>query len=366
MKITGIQAFPVTYTVRNGGFRLSGGRRFTHFKSVIIRIDTDTGLSGWGEHASSAQYMVAHHESALAVLAEIAPALIGLDPRQNRVIHAAMERTVRGHAYARTAIDIACWDLAGKDAGVPVAVLLGGIHQPDYPRHKMVIMDTPEKMRDGARAIAAAGFRTLQVKVGNDWREDVERVEACLETAPLFDRIVVDANGNYSPGDALHLINATRQLNYVIEQPCRTLEDNLSLRRRIERPMVLDESLDSLEMVFRAHAADGFDQAMLKLSRFGGIGPTAFVRDLCTAWNRPVTMEDMSGGGIVAAAAAHLAASTPAGILAAGSYVTDYVEETNILGSWPQDGQGHLPSDQPGLGIVVDEAAIGSPVWSVQ
>ena len=365
MKITGLTAFATRYTVRNGGFRLSGGRRFTGFPSVVLRIDTDAGISGWGEHASSSQYMVALHEGALAVLKEIGPALIGADPRQISVIHRIMDAAVMGHAYAKTAVDVACWDIAGKAAGVPVAVLLGGIHQAEFPMLKMAIMDTPEAMAANCRALATQGFRTVQVKIGNDWREDVARIEACMETAPLFDRVIVDANANYLPHEALHLLNATEDLDFIVEQPCRELPDNLSVRRRTSRPFVLDESLDGVQAVFRAREADGFDLAMLKLSRFGGIAPLAFVRDCCVAWGRPVTIEDMSGGGIIAAAAAHLAASTPAKCLVAGSFTTAYVEETNILGDWPNGAIGRLPSDGPGLGVTVDEAALGAPVFSI-
>lgn len=365
MKITGLTAFATSYTVRNGGFRLSGGRRFTAFPSVVLRIDTDEGISGWGEHASSPQYMVALHSGAIGALKEMAPSLIGVDPRQIAVVHETMNRALKGHQYAKTAVDIACWDIAGKAAGVPVAILLGGIHQSEFAMLKMAIMDEPEAMAASCRSLAAEGFRTVQIKIGNDWRQDVERIEACMETAPLFDRVIVDANANYLPHEALHLINATRDLDFIIEQPCRELADNLSVRRRTSRPFVLDESLDGIDSVFRAHEADGFDLAMLKLSRFGGIAPLAFARDCCVAWGRPVTIEDMSGGGIIAAASAHLAASTPARYLVAGSFSCTYVEETNILGDWPRGSEGRLPSDGPGLGITVDEAALGAPIFSI-
>jgi len=366
MKIVGLEVFGVTYTVRNGGFKLAGGRRFTEFRSAVVRLDTDEGISGWGEHASSPHYMVALHEGALASLRQIGPSLIGLDPRQLSVVHETMNRALKGHQYAKTAVDIACWDLAGKAAGAPVATLLGGIHQAEFPMLKMVVMDQPEVMRDGAHALAEQGFRTIQVKIGNDWREDVRRIEACLDHAPRFERVIVDANANYHPHEALHLLNATRDLNFIIEQPCRELEDNLSVRRRTARPFVLDESLDGLTSVFRAHAVDGFDLAMLKLSRFGGIAPLALARDCCVAWGRPVTIEDMSGGGIIAAASAHLAASTPARFLVAGSFVTAYVEETYIEGDWPRGAQGSLPSSAPGLGITVDHKALGAPLFSIR
>ena len=365
MKIVGIEVFGVTYTVRDGGFKLAGGRRFTEFQSAVVRVDTDEGISGWGEHASSPQYMVALHAGALGALKQIGPSLIGVDPRQIAVVHETMDHALKGHRYAKTAIDVACWDIAGKAAGVPVATLLGGIHQAEFPMLKMAVMGEPAEMRERCLALAREGFRVVQIKIGNDWREDIGRIAACLETAHLFDRIIVDANANYHPHEALHLINATRDLNYILEQPCRDLDDNLSVRRRTSRPFVLDESLDGLPSVFRAHAADGFDLAMLKLSRFGGIRPLALARDCCVAWGRPVTIEDMAGGGLIAAASAHLAASTPARYLVAGSFVTAYVEQTFIEEPWPRGAHGGLPSNRPGLGVTVDEKALGAPLFSI-
>lgn len=365
MKITRLTGYSVKYTVRNGGFRLSGGRTFSGFPSIILRIDTDEGISGWGEHASSAQYMVALHSSAIGVIQELGPALIGADPRQIKVIHRLMDRAVKGHQYAKNAVDIACWDIAGKAAGLPLADLLGGIQQREFPMLKMAVMDEPEVMAASCRELAAEGFRTIQIKIGNDWRSDVKRIEACLEVSPHVDRLIVDANANFLPHEALSLLNAVGQREFIIEQPCQTLDDNLSVRRRTSQPMVLDESLDSLEATFRAHASDGFDLAMLKLSRFGGILPLSLARDCCIAWNRPVTIEDMAGGGIIAAASAHLAASTPPEFLVGGSFCTAYVEETFIKGDWPSGSMGCLPSQAPGLGIEVDTSLLGEPVLNI-
>ena len=182
----------------------------------------------------------------------------------------------------------------------------------------------------------------------------------------MLDRIIVDANASYLPHEALSLLNAVGARDFIIEQPCGTLEDNLSVRRRISQPMTLDESLDSIDAVFRAYAADGFDLAMLKLSRFGGILPVSLVRDCCVAWNRPVTIEDMAGGGNNATASAHLAASTPAGNLVAGSFCTAYVDETYIKGDWPAGAAGRLPSANPGLGVEVDVTALGQPIFTIE
>ena len=328
-----------------------------------MRVVANNGLEGWGEHVSAPQYMVALQGGALAALDLLVPSIIDVDIRHNHVVHAAMNRVLKGHAYAKTALDIALWDLTSKSSGVSLAVSLGGIFQTEFGLMKMIVSDDPLSMKKACQEASIDGHRILQIKIGQNWHEDIDRIESCMELSAKFDRIIFDANGGYSVSDALMVLNATRHLNFVIEQPCLTLEDNISLRKRVDKAFVLDESLDSIDSLLTAYRANAFDMAMLKFSRFGGVGPTAFARDLCQQWGVPVTMEDISGGGVVTAAAAHLAASTPKHILNAGSFTTQYVEETYIKGSWPNNTYGSLPPDTTGLGVQVDKNQLPPPIF---
>lgn len=365
MKITRIRVYSVNYTPKGGDFELSGGRRFHGFQSAIVRIDTDEGVTGWGEHGSAPTYMVALHKGALAALELIAPSLIGLDPRGLAIIHDRMDMALQGHSYAKTAIDIACWDIAARAANVPLAVMLGGIYRTEFPIIDVVHLSEPEHMREEADRLFEEGFKTVQVKVGSKWQDDVMRIRTTWETAHRFDNVIVDANAHWLQHEAQQVVRAVSDLGVMIEQPCRLMNDNLAVRRRSSLPMVLDESLDSLTALFAAQAADGFDCAMLKLSRFGGITPMRMARDLCIAWGKAVTMEDMAGSDIIAAVSAHLAASTPVQNLVVGSFVTSFVNEHIGTGIRQGQGKGHLP-DGPGLGIEIDEAALDTPLLDIR
>lgn len=362
MRIAAISVFPVRYTPKSGPFTLSGGRVFSGFDGVVVRIRTDDGLEGWGEQASAPSYMTALNGGTLAAIEHLAPVLIGEDPSGIDRIVRIMDATLQGHAYAKSAIDVALWDLLGKAAGLPLAALLGGVYQSDFPIFQFLPMDTPEAMRRRSDELYDQGFRHLQVKVGSTWREDVERIRTVWESAQRYDTVVVDANAYWSPAEAALVIKAIDDIPVHIEQPCRSLEANLTVRARTSKPFILDESLDSVAAVENAHAHSAFDNAMLKLSRFGGISGLKTARDACIRWGKGVTMEDMSGGAIITAASAHLAASTPPRNLVVASLIGIYQNESFGTGV-TFDGPAHarLPEGS-GLGVEVDVDALGDPI----
>lgn len=361
MKITGIRVYPYRYTPKGGAFMLSGGRMFTGFDSVIVAVDTDAGLVGWGEHASAPAYLDSLHQGAIAALRHLAPAITGMDPRGVTLVNDTMNAALRGHGYAKQAIDIACWDLLGKAASLPLSVLLGGVQQEELSVLNFVKMDSPDAMRARCDEFYDAGHRQVQIKVGGNWREDVERITTVWESAQRFDTVIVDANTWWTPREARLVLKAVSDLDIHIEQPCNTLESNLSVRRATEFPFILDEALDSLDALERAHSLDGFDAAGLKMSRFGGLSGVKDARDMCVRWGKPVNIDDMSGGEIIAATTAHLAASTPAKYVVTTSLNTTYVNESIASGLFSAGGRAKAPAG-PGLGLEIDEAALGTPI----
>ena len=109
-------------------YSLSGGRlHFERLDSTIVRIDTDEGLVGWGEGCPwGSTYLPAFARGIRAGVEELAPAVLGLDPRRTDVVYRAMTLALPGHPYLKSPIDMACWDIAAKAAGLPLCDLLGG------------------------------------------------------------------------------------------------------------------------------------------------------------------------------------------------------------------------------------------------
>jgi L-alanine-DL-glutamate epimerase-like enolase superfamily enzyme len=361
MRIRRVDVYAVRYTLAGGTFTMSGGRVATEQDSTVVRLETDDGLVGWGEQCVfSPNFLPAHGAAARSTLALLAPAVLGLDPRLVDVVYAAMDGAVKGHPYAKSAVDIACWDLLGKATGMRVADLLGGAFQEEIPLYTGVGIAAPSDMRDRAADAVAAGYRQVQLKVGTSWRDDVERVEACLEVLAGADRVLVDANGYWAQAEAVQAVAALADAPVYVEQPCATIEECRQVRKRSTRPLVLDESLTDAAALERGR--DAADAVRLKLSQFGGISPIRHARDLAARWGLQMTLEDSGGGDVVTAAMVHLSASVPPRLLLGGFLVGEMVNERIAAGA-PRavGGSARLP-DAPGLGVEVDEGALGEPV----
>src|SRR5580692_4354385 len=127
MRITRILAYRVELPLHEGSYKWSGGNSVSVFDSTIVAVETDDGITGYGEVCPlGPAYLPAYAAGARAGIAELAPQLIGEDPTQLQALGRRMDSAMRGHAYVKSPIDVACWDILGQAAGLPAAVLLGG------------------------------------------------------------------------------------------------------------------------------------------------------------------------------------------------------------------------------------------------
>jgi cis-L-3-hydroxyproline dehydratase len=363
MRIVAVDVFEKTYHVAPGPFTMSGHRVVSEQFATIIRVVADTGDFGWGEQCSfSPAYIPGHAAATQAVLPLLVTAIMGSDPRQVEKVHDMMDSAVVGHEYAKSALDIACWDLLGRATGLRVCDLLGGARTEEVLLYKAVSLGDPSAMAERSVQIHKEGFPFLQVKVGDAWRDDVRRVIACAEAAPGFDRVVVDANGHLSQHEAIRLTRHLGDFDVYLEQPCATTRECQAVRGQSGRPMVLDESLTDFPALLNALERGALDAARLKLSRFGGITPLRKARDICSAMGIAVSIEDSAGGDVVSAAALHVAASMPAERrFDAFLPVTEVREHVAQVPLTPVQGRARVPV-APGLGIDVDEESLGPPV----
>ena len=363
MRIKRIDVFQKTYTMAGGKFVISGGKVATSQDSTIVRIETDEGLVGWGEQCVfSPGYLIAHGEGARAALTLLAPAVLGMDPRTPERVYEVMERTMKGHYYAKSAIDIACWDLFGQATNMQLSDLLGGTHRREIPVYAPISMATPEEMRENCIRWKEKGHTRFQMKVGGDYETDLKRVESCLSVLDGAEKVIFDANGNWTQHEAIQIVAALDGLKIYVEQPCATMEESAKVRARSRHPFILDESLLTSSDILRGHEIQAMDAVMLKISRFGGITPVKKARDLSMALGLALTIEDSGGGDIITAAMAHLSASTPERFFMNGFFTGSMVNErVTEWGCRITNGFGQLPEGK-GLGIAVDEAILGVPV----
>jgi len=366
MKITRILAYRVELPLHEASYKWSGGKSVTVFDSTIVRVETDAGAVGHGEVCPLGPfYLPAYAEGVRAGLRELAPHLIGEDPRQLARLNRKMDAVFKGHPYVKSGIDIACWDILGQTAGLPVCELLGGRYGDDFHLYRAISQQSPEEMAGKVASYRAEGYRRFQLKVGGDPDVDIERIRAVAAKLRPGDRLVADANTGWVQHEAIRVVKAVRDVDVYIEQPCLNYEECLAVRRQCPHPFVLDETIDSLDMLLRARADGAMDVVNLKISKLGGLTKIRQARDLCVTMGIAMTLEDSWGGDIATAAIAHLAHSTPPEFLFSTTDFNSYVTVSTADGA-PRRTNGRMAaSASPGLGIQPKMEVLGKPVVEV-
>ena len=363
VRIRRILAYRVELPLHETTYKWSGGKSVTVFDSTIVRVETDEGLVGHGEVCPLGPfYLPAYAEGVRAGLKELGPHLLGADPRELGKLNRMMDAALKGHPYVKSGIDIACWDILGQAAGMPVCELLGGRYGADVHLYRAISQDTPDAMAARVGDYRAQGYRRFQLKVGGDPDVDILRIHSVAATLQAGDRLIADANTGWTQHEAMRVAKGVRDVDVYIEQPCLTYEECLSVRRHIDHPFVLDENIDSLDVLLRARADLAMDVVNLKISKLGGLTRTAQARDLCVSMGIAMTIEDSWGGDIATAAIAHLAHSTPTELLFTTTDFNSYVTVSTADGA-PQRVNGRMAaSTAPGLGVAPRMDVLGQPL----
>jgi L-alanine-DL-glutamate epimerase-like enolase superfamily enzyme len=364
MVITKVKAYRVELPLHEGSYQWSGGNSVDVFDSTVVEVQTDGGVTGYGEICPlGPAYLPAYASGARTGIAELAPHLVGRNPTQLAVINQTMDRAMRGHPYVKSALDMACWDILGKVSGRPVVDLLGGRFGDDFALYRAISQDTPEAMAKMVQVYRGQGYTKFQLKVGGNPDTDIQRIRQAAAGLQPGDVLVADANTGWTQHQAVRVADAVRHEDVYIEQPCFHYEECLAVRRHTNRPMVLDEVIDDVLQVLRGHRDCAMDVINLKISKVGGITKARQIRDLCVSLGIAMTIEDTWGGDIVTAAIAHLAHSTPPEMLFSSTDFNSYVTVSIAEGA-PQRKHGRLAaSTAPGLGITPRVDVLGTPVF---
>ncbi len=366
MKITRIFAHRVELPLVEGSYKWSGGKSVSVFDSTIVGVETDTGLVGYGEVCPLGPfYLPAYAEGVRSGLRELGPHLLGFDPRELQKLNHRMDAAMKGHPYVKSGIDIACWDILGQAAQLPVCTLLGGRFGESVRLYRAISQQAPDEMAKNVQHYREQGYTRFQLKVGGDPDTDIERIRAVRAMLLPADRLVADANTGWTQHEATRVVRAVHDLDVYIEQPCTTYEECLAVRRNTNHPFVLDENIDSLDMLLRAKADLAMDVVNLKISKLGGLTKTKQARDLCVSMGIAMTLEDSWGGDITTAAIAHLAHSTPEEFRFTSTDFNSYVTVSTATGA-PERRAGYMEaSTKPGLGITPRMDVLGKRVVEI-
>ena len=366
MKITRIAAYQVDLPLHEGSYKWSGGKSVEVFDSTIVQVDTDAGLVGYGEVCPLGPfYLPAYADGVRAGVRELAPHLLGSDPRQLSKLNRQMDAALKGHPYVKSGIDMACWDILGKAANQPVCTLLGGRYGADFTLYRAISQEAPQAMAQRVAGYRSEGYRRFQLKVGGDPQTDIERIRQVAALLQPGDKLIADANTGWLMHEAARVVRAVHDIDVYIEQPCLSYAECLAIRRRCTHPFVLDESVDGLDMLLRSHADQAMDVVNIKISKFGGLTKARLARDLCVEMGVALTIEDSWGGDITTAAIAHLAHSTPTEFLFTATDFNSYVTVSTAEGAPRRENGRMAASSAPGLGISPRRDVLGAALVDV-
>ncbi|GER85423.1 N-succinyl-L-Arg/Lys racemase [Thermogemmatispora aurantia] len=376
MKITGYRCYLVTLPSRR--VHNWASKMETPIGShLLLRLETDEGLIGWGEAPAIATWGGAHMtyfgETPRTVHHIIAdylfPVIVGHSPLEIGPLHAAMDRVVKGHPYAKAAVDMALYDLAGQALGVPVYQLLGGAYRDRLPiAHSLGIMENRQAVAEAERAVAE-GARTIKAKTGLDPARDIELVRLLREALGPGIQIRVDANEGYrSVSEAVRVTRAMQSFDLAFtEQPVADVEALALIARQVAVPVMADESAWTPQDILRIHALQAAELISLYVTKPGGLFRAREVAAVAEAVGLRCDIGGSIEMGVGNAANLHLGAATriaelasvcpvsrPAealdGQIAGVYYLDDIISEPLAY----EDGAVLVPQ-RPGLGVQVDE-----------
>lgn len=351
-------------------------------RHYILKLESDDGIVGWGEAPAIATwggafgtYYGETPETVDHIVCDyLIPALADVDPRHIAACHDAMDRVVKGHPYAKAAVDIALHDLAGKAAGVPVHQLLGGKRRDAVEIcHSLGIMEDDAAVAE-AEAAVSEGIRTIKCKTGLDPERDVRLVERLRNTLGPEIGIRVDANEAY-PTAALAAQVTRRMEEFGIlfhEQPVQGTEALAAVARAVDVPIMADESAWTTRDVLALRDQQAASIISLYVTKPGGLHRATEVAAVAGACGITVDIGGSIEMGIGVAANLHLGVSVEglawasvcpvpnpygaAGVEIAGVYYLDDIISAPMRF---ENGRLHAP-DGPGLGIEVDEEKLAT------
>ncbi len=363
MKIARIAVWYVPLT-SHVAYNMSGGKTCDTVESAVVRLDTDSGHSGWGEVCPIPHYLPAYARGVAPAIEDMLPVLIGADPVGPEALMDRLDAWLQGHAYAKSAIDTALWDLTAQAAGVPLCTLLGGRRHETMPLYHSITCVAPDEMARMAREAYDEGMRQFQVKLGadNDWQADAERLIKVREAVGPVPLVYGDWNCGATRLEATRTGRAVAHLDVMLEQPCRTIEDCAAVRAATGLAMKIDESAHDTASLLKAYELGCMDAVALKLSKLGGLSAMRRARDLCLHLGAKMCIEDTWGSDVTTACLLHLGAATrPANLMNVcdlSGYVSPRLDEKA-----PARRDGRIgPPQGPGLGVVPDPDKLGKPV----
>src|SRR5699024_5877752 len=276
MQITKVEVFQIDVPLKEP-FIISY-HRFETMPAVIIKIDTEEGITGYGESVPDEHVTGESVYSVREALKhQLVPAILHTDPTNIQQIHQKMNRALVSNGAAKAAIDIACYDILGKQANLPVYKLLGGRKEAPLTIPRVLSIFEPEVLAKQAIEAVNDGYDELKMKLGTTPEEDVARVKAVREAIGPEVLIRVDVNQGWGTVQtARHTMKQLEPYDVTwVEQPIRQMDVSLfkRLKERVAQPLMADESMVNAQNLRTLIEDESVDYINIKLMKSGGIYP---------------------------------------------------------------------------------------------
>ena len=383
MKITRVEAIPVWFKPTDEYHALFGSgkkkgtmvhARETWFanieykENVFVKITTGEGIVGWGE--ACAHPVTSETQAGIVATVELFGRIItGKSPFQIGAIHAALDRLfLQGNAGARSAIDVALYDIMGKASGQPIYNLLGGAHQTTFGKLATMPRAEPKRMAEHARALLKRGYTCFEPKMTGHLESldaDADRLEAILGDVPASCLVIADPNQMWGTAkDTIGLL--ARRFpgagNLAIEQPAWYYDLNglAAITQAVPQKVVADEAIQNLSTMIEIASRRIADMVSLKIGKCGGFYKAVQMMRIAEAAGLPVRIDWTQGSHLLDTATGHLhAVVRNVGCDPGMDYQLRIEDKPVKEGGVTQDRNGYfVMPDKPGLGLTVDEKLI--------
>ncbi len=329
-------------------------RRTEQVEDVVVIVETDSGLVGYGSAASTPVITGDSTDSIIGAVQLIGSALVGADIRNFAALLQLIRTRVINNTSAKAALDIAVYDLISKSAGLPLYKFLGG----GIPEVKILstvsVKDCAEMVAD-AKLFVSQGFETLKIKVGLEPREDIVRLKAIRQAVGDKIQILSDANQGWDAKSALNIIDSLVKNDIgiaMVEQPVKAwdIEGLKYIRDNSRLPIYADEAVFSVRDATKIIAAQAADGLNIKLMKAGGLAEGIAIYDLATAHNIPCMAGCMLESPIGLAAMASMIVGR-SNIKFIDLDPITMIKTNPVVGGVTLDGATLHLTEAPGLGI---------------
>ena len=362
MKITGVTLYQYNIPLK-APITISLGT-IDAARNMLVQIDTDEGLTGWGEGSPFWMIVGETQASGLAAAQDMARLLLGKDPLDIEGCMNTLLRYLPGHPTTRSAFDMALYDLAAKRANMPLYQYLGGSNR-TLVTDETIYLNDPERMADDARRIEAKGAEAIKIKVGTTAQADLDRLAMIRQAIRYETPIRLDANQGWDVPTARTVLSAIGDWNVqYCEQPVRRhdIAGLRSLRQSVSVPIMADESLFDAADALRLVREEAVDYLNIKLSKSGGMLEALKINAVAEAAGMACMIGCMSESRLALTANAHFASAKQnvrfCDLDACFEHDTD-----PVLGGIAYDGYLITLPDAPGIGAEIDPAFLAGCEW---